>query len=120
MDIRTQQGRRSATLSICGDITDEGAVLAAAELGRLAGEAFYREVVVEITSDGGSVAAMRHLADAFIRLAHRRRPRGHAGADPGWRARRPRWPRSGRSGRRRRTPRWSTTGRASRAAGCPK
>lgn len=69
MDIRTQQGRRSATLSICGDITDEGAVLAAAELGRLAGEAFYREVVVEITSDGGSVAAMRHLADAFIRLA---------------------------------------------------
>ena len=69
METSTLQGRRSATLSICGDFTDEGAVRAAAELERLAGEAFYREVVVEVTSEGGSFAAMRHLADAFGRLA---------------------------------------------------
>ncbi len=68
METRTLQGRRTATLSICGPITDEGAVLAAVDLGRLAGEAFYGEVAVEITSDGGAISAMRHLADAFARL----------------------------------------------------
>lgn len=67
MDIRTTHGPRAATLSIAGELTDEGATRAVREVDRLAAQCFYPEVVIEITSDGGQVQALDHLLDALDR-----------------------------------------------------
>ena len=67
MEIRTIHGPRSATLSIVGEITDEGAATAVAEIDHLANSYFYPEVVIEITSDGGPTQALDHLVEAMDR-----------------------------------------------------
>ena len=69
MNIRTIHGSRTATVSLVGEITEEGAALAVSEIDRLATDLFYPEIVVEITSEGGFMHALGHMIDAFGRYA---------------------------------------------------